>query len=70
MYPPEDNKPAEAEVGDMIEHRLMAGFRMKVEGLEPCATGPDRPEPHSAYKITDPEGNEDSLCAYDVRKVG
>ena len=67
MYPPEDSQPLQgALIGDPIEHKLMPGFPMLVEEVEPCETGPGRDEPHSQYQITDPEGNTDWLCAYDV----
>ena len=55
---------SEIKSGDMIEHNLMPGFRMRVEAVEPCET-PD----HSQFKITDPEGQMDWLCERDVRKV-
>ena len=61
------------KVGDKIEHRLMPGFAMEVLAIEPCPQTPprpDHPEEHDSYKIVDPEGNEDWLCAHDVRKVG
>ena len=57
-------------VGDKIEHRLMPGFIMTVLETRDCETDSARPEPHQAYKITDPEGNEDWLCAYDVKRPG
>ncbi len=36
---------------------------------EPCETDSARPETHDQYKVIDPEGNEDWLCAYDVTVV-
>jgi len=57
-------------VGDFIEYKLMPGFRMEVLEVAPCEPSPVRPEPHDQYKVIDPEGNEDWLCAHDVRKVG
>jgi hypothetical protein len=57
------------KTGDTIEHELMPGFAMRVQDTRECETDAARPEPHSAYKITDPDGNEDWLCAYDVLKV-
>jgi hypothetical protein len=62
-----DDKPAQFHAGDRIEHKLMPGFTMTVQQLRPCETDGARPEPHWAYRITDPEGNDDWLCAYDVR---
>ena len=63
--------PAEGvRQGDKIEHDLMPGFVMKVQEVRPCETDGARPEPHESYKITDPEGNEDWLCAYDVHRAG
>lgn len=56
-------------VGDVIEHVGMPGFRMVVEATEPCETDPARPDPHLAYRVTDPEGCQDWLCAHDVRRV-
>jgi len=58
------------KIGDTIEHALMPGFRMQVLDTEPCETDSARPEPHLSYQIVDPEGCEDWLCGYDVRKVG
>jgi len=52
--------------GDRIEHDLMPGFAMAVQDVRPCETDGARPESHKSYKITDPDGNEDWLCAYDV----
>ena len=62
--------PAVAAVGDKIEHDLMPGFTMIVHAVEPCETDGTRSEPHSRYKIIDPDEVDDWLCAYDVRKVG
>lgn len=56
-------------VGDMIEHELLPGFRMKVLATRDCETDWNRDEPHQSYKIVDFEGNEDWLCAYDVRRA-
>lgn len=58
------------EAGDVIEHRLMPGYTMKVLGTKDCETDGNRPEPHLAYQVTDPEGNPDWLCAHDVQKPG
>jgi len=55
--------------GDEIEHNLMPGFVMRVQAAAGCEIDGARPEPHQQYKITDPEGNEDWLCAYDVRRA-
>ena len=60
----------EFKIGDTIEHRLMPGFRMPVEDTRPCETDPNRPGPHLAYQVTDPEGNADWLCGFDVQKPG
>jgi hypothetical protein len=62
--------PAEAKTGDRIEHELMPGFVMTVENAQPCETDGTRNEPHQRYQITDPDGNTDWLCAYDVQKAG
>lgn len=56
-------------VGDAIGHNLMPGFIMKVLGTRACETDWNRPEPHLAYEVIDPEGNRDWLCAYDVHRV-
>ena len=70
MYPHEDSQPLQdAGLGSIIEHKLMPGFPMEVQDFMPCETDSARPGPHMQYKITDPDGNEDWLCAYDVRRV-
>jgi len=70
MYPPGDDTPAEdISLGEKIEHKLMPGFTMEVNGIKGCETGPGRETPHMQYKITDPDGNADWLCAYDVRRA-
>jgi len=56
--------------GDIIEHRLMPGFTMPVQETRDCETDGSRPEPHLAYRVTDPEGNEDWLCHMDVQQPG
>lgn len=56
--------------GDVIEHRLMPGFTMTVLDTRECETDANRSEPHSAYQVTDPEGNADWLCAMDVQRPG
>ena len=58
------------KAGDVIEHRLMPGFTMTVLDTKDCETDANRPEPHLAYQVTDPEGNPDWLCAHDVQKPG
>lgn len=63
------NTPAVAAVGDHIEHELMPGFTMTVLDTVDCETDANRSEPHQMFKIKDPVGNEDWLCAFDVRKV-
>ena len=55
--------------GDKIEHDLMPGFPMTIQGVGTCETSVTGHEPHAKYKITDPDGNEDWLCAYDVHPV-
>lgn len=68
MYPPEDSGPLQgARTGDKIEHKLMPGFTMTIQAAKPCETGSTRSDPHQQYLITDPDGNSDWLCAYDVR---
>lgn len=58
------------KTGDIIEHRLMPGFTMPVEDTRPCETEPNRPWPHLAYRVKDPQGCTDWLCAYDVQRPG
>jgi hypothetical protein len=58
------------KTGDIIEHRLMPGYPMKVEDTCECEIDGNRPELHLAYKVTDPDGNTDWLCAHDVQKPG
>lgn len=58
------------KTGDKIEHRLMPGFTMTVEDTRECETDANRPEPHLALKVTDPDGNEDWLCSHDVQRPG
>jgi hypothetical protein len=55
--------------GDKIEHNLMPGFVMVIEGMDSCEIDGARPEPHMKYKVHDPEGNVDWLCAYDVSRA-
>jgi hypothetical protein len=55
--------------GAIIEHNLMPGFRMTVQAIRPCETDANRPVAHQAYQVTDPDGNEDWLCAADVHEV-
>jgi hypothetical protein len=52
--------------GGKIEHDLMPGFVMDIQGVRSCKTDFSRPEPHAAYKVTDPGGNDNWVCAYDV----
>lgn len=56
-------------MGDVIEHKLVPGFRMTVEDVRSCETDLTRRDQHDQYLITDPEGNKDWLCAYDVREI-
>lgn len=58
------------KAGDVIEHRLVPGFTMPVRETAGCETDPARPEPHLKYKVIDPEGNTDWVCAYDVQRPG
>lgn len=53
-------------VGDIIEHKLMPGFRMPIREVGECETDANRSEPHAQYQIVDPEGADDWLCAHDV----
>lgn len=69
MYPPGQDRPAIAAKGDTIEHKLMPGFAMTVQDQRWCPADNARPERHDAFKITDPDGNTDWLCAYDVVNV-
>jgi hypothetical protein len=66
------NDSASIKVGDKIEHRLVPGFAMTVLAVEPCDPSEDHggASVHDSYKIIDPEGHEDWLCAHDVRTVG
>ena len=48
----------------------MPGFTMPVQETRQCMTDSNRPEPHLAYRITDPDGNTDWLCAMDVQRPG
>lgn len=63
-------EPATATVGDRIAHDLMPDFTMPVEDVRPCEQSSNRYFPHSQYKVTDPEGQTDWLCAFDVHKAG
>lgn len=67
MYPPEEDKPYHAGPGDRVEHKLMPGFVMTVHETKDCETDVYRSQPHQQYRVTDPEGNGDWVCAYDVR---
>ena len=49
---------------------LLPGFVMEVQGVATCETDGSRSQEHAKFKVTDPEGNEDWLCAYDVHKAG
>jgi hypothetical protein len=55
--------------GQKIEHNQLPGFVMDIEETAECETDLVRHEPHARYQITDPEGNKDWLCAYDVHEV-
>ncbi len=71
MYPPGQDQPAgNVGVGHYIEHKLLPGYLMRVKAVSQCEVDSSRPKPHNRYNITDPEGNDDWLCGYDVRKVG
>jgi hypothetical protein len=39
---------------------------MTVLDVKDCETDYSRPEPHSQYKVIDPDGNEDWICGYDA----
>jgi hypothetical protein len=56
--------------GDVVEHRLMPGFTMTVLDTRECETDATSAVPHLAYQVTDPEGNEDWLCHWDVQRPG
>jgi hypothetical protein len=58
-----------ARTGDKIEHNLMPGFTMTVLAVKSCETDGTRNVGHDQFRVIDPEGNEDWLCAYDVRVV-
>lgn len=51
--------------GDVIEHKHLPGFEMTIHDTAPCPGQTDA-RPHLAYKITDPDGCQDWLCAHDV----
>ena len=57
-------------LGDKIEHDLMPGFVMEIQAVEPCETDGNRSEEHAKFRITDPGGDQDWLCAYDVHRAG
>lgn len=56
-------------LGHKIEHDLMPGFVMEVQGVGTCEPDGVRSEEHAQYRVIDPGGNEDWLCAYDVHQV-
>lgn len=61
--------PTDADTGDLIEHDLIPGFRMTVLEATACEIDGTRNVPHKQYRVVDPEGREDWLCAYDVHTV-
>lgn len=61
--------PATAIKGNTIEHDLMPGFPMTVKDIRDCETDSARSIPHKAFNVTDPEGNDDWVCAYDVHRA-
>jgi hypothetical protein len=62
-----ENEPKSSiGVGDKIRHKHMPGFVMEVLAVEPCDGAITE---HDSYKIVDPEGNEDWVCAHDVQKL-
>ncbi|QYN41180.1 hypothetical protein K1T35_48450 (plasmid) [Pseudonocardia sp. DSM 110487] len=63
-------KPATVAIGDSIVFDSLPGFKMTVLDVKSCETDANRGEPHHAFRIIDPEGQADWLCAYDVTKVG
>ena len=63
-------EPAIADEGDRIEMVLAPGYSMTVLSVKPCESGSDnRSGPHSQFRIIDPEGNADWLCAWDCVKI-
>jgi len=63
-------EPTVAKDNDRIEMVLAPGYSMTVLRVASCEPGPaNRSGPHSKYRIIDPEGNADWLCAWDVVKV-
>jgi hypothetical protein len=56
-------------LGGKIAHDLEPGFVMTVEAVEPCDMGGALPEEHAQFQVTDPAGNTDWLCAYDVHRA-
>jgi hypothetical protein len=59
------------EVGDTIAHNLMpaAVWSGPILETKPCETDSARPEEHLQYRVIDPGGSEDWLCAHDVQLV-
>lgn len=49
-------------VGDVIEYDLLPGFPLTVREVAPCVYSS-----HDKYKIVDPAGREDWVCAHDVQ---
>ena len=62
--------PEQFSAGDWIEFLPAQGMFPKMQILEvkDCETDSARPEPHSQYKVIDPEGNEDWICGYDAAR--
>jgi hypothetical protein len=60
--------PQRYKSGDRITFLPAAGMfpPMTILDVKDCETDYARPEPHSQYKVIDPEGNEDWICGYDA----
>jgi len=58
------------KTGDIIEHRLMPGFTMTVLETRDCKAEAPFRDPHLAYRVTDPGGNDVWLCGHEVQKPG
>lgn len=68
FHPKPDPLP-QFEAGDRIEFDLMPGYPMTVLEVRACEEDAVRPGPHLAYRVIDPEGSPDWLCAHDVHKA-
>jgi hypothetical protein len=54
---------------DRIAHDLMPGHVMAILEVRPCDTDDVRQPDHSEYRVVDPGGNSDWLCAFDVHPI-